>query len=196
MDPLTASTTFATIVSLISIFKQEQQGEKNDDREAFLGWLSTHRHEELKEFIIRSQEIGNEIDLALQQDHEVILAKLENMDEILATLLSRVEGIGGLARALHPNTEISEQAVNILRALVSSTSSEFHKIMAMGHPASLSLVHGGSFSITEPRFLDDDLQTLLRLGLLRVRYGGNTGTEFYGITRNAVKLVEAIDGKK
>ncbi len=70
MDPLTTSTTFASIVGLISIFKQERAERKTQAVQDFTRWLEEHKHEQMKEFILASHEVEREIDTLLRQDHE------------------------------------------------------------------------------------------------------------------------------
>lgn len=192
MDPLALSTSFATIIGLISIFKQERKSEAKQDHKTFLNWLEYHKHDELKQFIIATQDLPSEIDRLLQEDHEVIIAKLTKIDEVLASLSSQIQGISGLAHILQPRAELSVQAIDILRQLVNSNSDEFGKSEHYGGPT-LSLNSGGVIAVKEPRFLDDDLKALAEMDLLRLRFGPSTGTEFYGITRNAVRLIEAMD---
>lgn len=73
MDPISG---FATIVGLISIFKQEHTAREDQNRDAFVRWLEDHHHQELKDFILRSNELSTEIDQALQEDHDIIIGKL------------------------------------------------------------------------------------------------------------------------
>lgn len=191
MEPLTG---FVSIIGLISIFKQERKAKEDQNREAFFRWLDEHRHEGFKEFILRSNELSYEIDRALQQDHEVIISKLENIDNILASLLSKVEGVAGIAHALHPNAEVSDQAVSILRQLANSDAQEFGKLGSLDNVC-LPLTSGsGQIQIADFRFLDDDLNTLCELGFLLYRTNCDGTQEFYGVTRNAVKFVKATDG--
>jgi len=191
MDPITG---FVSIVGLISIFKQERKAKEDQNRDSFFRWLDEHRHQDLKEFILRSKDLPSEIDRALQQDHEVIISKLKNIDEILATLLSKVEGVAGIAHALHPNAEVSDQAVSVLRQLVNSTSKEFGKYANLRLGTYLKLAAGVIINVQDIRFLEDDLKTLVNFGLLLPRFG-SSGDEFYGLTRNAVKFIETIDGR-
>jgi hypothetical protein len=51
---------------------------------------------------------------------------------------------------------------------------------------------GGNIEIIDPRFVEADLETLVNLGLLRMDYGSQ-GTQWFGITREAVRLVALID---
>ena len=162
------------------------------DREAFLRWLDFHRHEELKEFILRSNELPTEIDKALAEDHAVMICKLDRIDELLAILASRFHVIDGIANVLHPNIELSEQAVDILRQFTKSTSKEFDRIPFANGVIALKLLSGGTITYADSRFLDDDLEKLVSLGFLRLRQP-QPGVRFYGITREAVKLIAAIE---
>jgi len=112
----------------------------------------------------------------------------------LATLLNRVESVSGIANLLQPNFGLSDQAVSILGQLVRSKAKEFGLIKTMSK-INLTLIPGGWMKVDEERFIEDDLKTLVDLNLLSVRYGSQSGSPFYGITRNALKLIEAIEGK-
>lgn len=193
IDPSTAATTFATIVGLICNFKQERREEKVLDRGAFLQWLDEHKHSDLKEFVLRSQEIAAEVDNLIKADTVTIISKLEQIDTVLATILGRIDGLQGIAHALRPNDRLSDQAISILRQLVNSDSKEFGRLPHMGGVA-FPLTSGGNIDISEQRFVDDDLNILTNLGLLNYRMG-SSGTDFFGVTRDAVRLIEAIDNR-
>lgn len=190
MDPVTG---LATIIGLISIFKQERKAQEDQNREAFFRWLDEHRHQDLKEFIIRTKDLSSEIDRVLHEDHAVIIGKIEKINEILATLLSRVDGVAGIAQALNPNAELSDQAVSILRQLVESGAQEFGKIGYSSDACLPFTTVNGSVQIEDSRFLDDDLNTLVNLGLLLPRTTAGGTQEFYGVTRNAVRFLKAIN---
>ena len=194
MDPLTASTTFSTLIGLLSLFKQERKAREDQNSAVFIKWLEEHRHEQIRDLILHSQQLSEEIEKALSEDREIILAKLSKIDEILATLLNRVESVSGIANLLQPNFGLSDQAVSILGQLVRSKAKEFGLIKTMSK-IGLTLIPGGWMKVDEERFIEDDLKTLVDLNLLSVRYGSQSGSPFYGITRNALKLIEAIEGK-
>ncbi len=181
-------------MGLISIFKQERKSKQDQNREAFFRWLDEHRHQDLKEFILRTKELSSEIDRALHEDHEIMLNKLDKIDEIVVSILSQVSGISGIAHAMHPNSGVSEQAVSILRQLVSSGQTEIWVHSSMDGTDLLLSPKGGRIKIEDSRFLEDDLKTLVDLNLLLPRTTSR-GTQFYGVTRNAVKFLQVIDGK-
>ena len=191
IDPTIAATTFATIVGLICNFKQERRENNALNREAFLSWLEDHKHQDLKEFIINSHEVAVEIDILIKADTKTIISKLQQIDSVLVTILGRIDGLQGFAHAMRPDDGLSDQAISILRQLVNSTSKDFVRIQYLGG-VMFSLTRGGAVEIAEQRFVDDDLKVLTGLGLLNYRAGSN-GSDFFGITREAVKLIEAID---
>ena len=189
MDPLTISTAFASIVGLISIFKQERAEQRSQSSEDFTGWLAEHKHDQLREFILSGDELRCEIDTLLRQDHDQITSRLESMDVTLATILSNVEGLGAIGRTIHPQSELSDQATSILRQLVESSASEFCKLAGLQQGVFLQLASSeGQMALGDTRFLEDDLATLVGLGLLTLRIDAH-GCEVYGITRRAVKFI-------
>jgi hypothetical protein len=194
MDPLTTATGLATIVGLIHNFRQERKGHKDATHREFIEWLEYHRHEQIKKWIENSHNLTMEVDALLKEDTEQILMRLDGIDGVLAQILSRVEGFSGIARIVHPEIEISDQAVHVLRSLANSQSDKFSIIRQMGGPAFLSMNRGGNIDILDHRFMEADLDTLVRLGLLRIDYGSK-GTPWYGITREAVRFIGLVDSK-
>lgn len=194
MEPFTAASTFATIVGLISRFRQEKGARAALDHRSFMEWLEYHRHEELKNLISSTAALRNEVDSLLHSDHEQMIRKLDEIGEVLATLLSRTDEFRGLAAEFAPNAELSEQAVAILRRFVDSDADFLlHRKWQGGTDLVLGSGSGIRIEITEPRFIDDDLQSLVTLGLLSPDY--SEGDPFYRITRSAVKLVSAIGAR-
>lgn len=189
MDPITVSTTLATIVGLICNFKQERKGRQDAKHEDFIEWLEYHRHEEIKNLLANNFNLTSEVDALLKQDTETILSRLNGIDDVLAKILSHFEGFSGIARIVRPGSELSDQAVHFLRSLANSKSDKFRIILQLGDPAFLSMNRGGNIEIIDPRFVEADLETLVTLGFLRKEYG----SQEFGITREAVRLVKLID---
>lgn len=193
MEPLTLASAFTAIVGLISTFKREHKDHKNLDYQLFRNWLETHRHQELIDVIVRSQELPTEIDRLLKEDTEIILSKLDIINGILASLLSHVAVLKGITNVFQSSYELSEQAVSILRQFANSGAEEFG-VIRHGLSYLLPFTKGGMISFQEPTFLQDDLDKLVSLGFLRTRCG-NSGGMFYGITRDAIQYIKMIDGK-
>ena len=191
MDSLTTATTFATLVGLVCHFRQEKGEREKLDHQKFIEWLEYHRHEELKNLIINTAALRTEVDNLLHSDHAIMLQKLDRIGEILASLLSQMSEFRGLALAVAPNAELSEQAISVLRQFVESGAQSFFYNNWGNGNFSLGWEAGNEITITELRFLEDDLNKLVELGLLAVRHS-SSGDPIFGITRNATRFIETI----
>ena len=194
MDPLTLANTFATVVQLVGMFKQEHQEEKDANSQKFMEWLDYHRHEDIKNLIFNTAALQSEVVNLLRQDSAVILAKLDSINNTLATLLSQVEGFQGLSKVLLPSAELSDQAVSILSQLVASNSRNLI-YGELPNGAVLQPEDGEPFFYSNHLFLSDDIDTLERCGLLTQRECSSSNLKLYGITRAGAKYVETVGGK-
>jgi hypothetical protein len=193
MDPFTLAGGFATIVSLLGMFKQERKGEKETHKDDFLRWLEDHGFGDTKNHLLENAALLKGIESTLKEDNQVIFEKLDRIDEVLAHLMSHVEGYSDIVGVLRPDANISDQAIDILRQLVNSNSDRFCIVQADGHYPGLLLIDDQrEIDYTEHRFLDSDLRKLVELGLLNHRAGK---TEKYIITRAAVNYINALAEK-
>ena len=189
MDLLTGATTFSTIIGLLCNFKAERSsGELSE----FIQWLKDKRHEDvavrIKDNLILTEQLAE----ILSINNEVLIQKLESLDELLTSIATQVESFSGLAKAIHPHAELSNQALSVLRQLVDSGAKLFmeHKMMT-GEANEYKLMDGayGSIHYDEPRFIDDDLDILVRLGLLRLEYASQ-GSRRFLVTREAIRFIQ------
>jgi hypothetical protein len=196
MDALSVAGAFGTIVQLICNYRAEKGAAAALDHQQFVEWLNYHHHEEIKNLICSTAAVRAEVDALLRADHTLIMAKLDAINTTLASLTSRVPEFRALAVTMVPGAEFSEQAISILRQLVKSDSKWFIVIKWMGPGGiALQLERTGHVEFSEDRFLEDDLNHLVANGLLSLSYSSDGKNDIYGITRNAARLVEAIDGK-
>ena len=198
MDPLSLSTTLAIIVGLICNFKQERKNQGEETQQEFLAWLDEHRHKEIKKYITQNIVLSQAIDSLLRQNHDLVMQQLNNIEYLLASLLGQITGLDNIVQAIEPGYKMSEQAIDILRQLVNSNSDSFIKLFEQGREGPvLALSSGGSRNIKfkELRFLNDDLNNLVKLRLLNLQWNSSEN-EVYEITRNAEKLIQIVDLKK
>ena len=191
MEPLTAATTFATIVGLLSNFKSERKASSDDEYQEFVSWLDEKRHKSLLDEITSNHLLGLSIKSLLKQQHEVVLQKLSALDETLLLLSSSIGGFKEISNALAPNIELSKQSISIIDQLNNSGGSSL-----LEHPTRFGLQlifleSQGSIEIEEPRFIEDDLTQLVNLGLLLLDYNPK-GSRIFRLTRMAVKLLEQV----
>lgn len=187
MDMITIANSIATITGLLSMYKQERKGRKEKSLDAFLQWLEDHKFENYKESLIKNTELLKSIEFILKKDNQIVLERLDKIDNILAALSSRVEGFGGIVQALKPDAELSDQAIRILRGFVKSGKDIFFKCRTQGGTSlSPSLTE-----INQPRFLEDDLTKLVELKMLIHEPKNNS--EMYRITRMADDYIKVLD---
>lgn len=188
MDPLSAAGTFASIVGLICNFKSERNSYTSNEYQEFIGWLEEKRHGEIIEIIKANSDLCSGINKFLQEDNKIIKDNLNALGDIMLKLSSRIEGLSGIALAINTRNQISEQSLKILRQFEDSASSFFIEIKLHGRSV-FQFDKGGQIEYEEPRFVEDDILTLLDLGMLRLDYNSKGGRVFY-ITRNAVEYLK------
>ncbi|MFS1987708.1 hypothetical protein BCT96_008675 [Vibrio splendidus] len=188
-------SSLATIIGLIYNFKSDRKSVSDDEYQEFVNWLSDKRHKSVIEELHTNQLLGLSIKGLLQQNHDLVLSKLNHLDESLLQLASGIEGFHEIANAINPNAEISDQAMTILRNLVESQGSFILESKTLS--GTDYRVYDGdrrSLGITEYRFVDDDFNLLCSLGLLMLDFNGS-GSRMFRVTRSAVKYIAQVDGR-
>jgi hypothetical protein len=191
MDLMTAASSIATLVSLLGQFRGERQTVKEEDYKEFLNLLDETRHNELKTLIESNQQASDSIKKLLYEDRNVLLEKIESLDKALAQFASGFEGFSQLVEAVKPTDRLSSQALNLLR-LVEEVKGNL--IMVNHFITGIRIWISGShenntpvFNITEPRFIEDDISTLLDLRLIKPKE-----KNIYLFTRVASELVRSM----
>lgn len=189
MDPLTAATSFATIIGLLSNFKSERSGNQLSD---FIDWLKEKRHEDVALSIERNQTLAIQLKSILSLNHQELVQRLDSLDTVLASVAAHVETFSSLATSVRPNGVLSDQAISIVKQFAASGANECWERKYLGPEGTSYHFIGGSgeLQIDEPRFVEDDLNTLVELGILRLDFGSK-GTRKFIITRQAVQLASS-----
>ena len=187
MDPLSAAMSFATIVGLLSNFKAERSGTKLDD---FIEWLKEKHHEDIARSITQNQSLSSQLQTVLALNHQELVQRLDSLDQVLSSVAAHVVTFSSLATAIRPSSVLSEQAIAIVKQFVASGAKEFWQTQYLGDagPSFMLIGASGKLDVGDPRFVEDDLSTLVELGILRLKYG-SAGTKQFVITRQAVALV-------
>ena len=192
MEPITIATSFASIVSLIGQYRSERGAKEKADFNEFIQWLQETQHQDLKELLEINTKATISIKALLNEDRELLLAKIDDLDSALASYASKFEGFSELASAIKPEVVLSAQALSILRQFEASGGSKMIQLKSLGPVQYLFLDGNGQLEIDEPRFIEDDINTLIELGLLRQDYNRKGGS-LYVYTRAASKLVASIE---
>jgi hypothetical protein len=186
--------TFATLVGLLSDFVSHRSAAERATLEEFVTWLSERRHEDLAALLRTTSTAAIGTKALLNETRDVLLSRLAAIDEALVKFASSVTGFATLATAVAPTAVLSDQAVDILRQIEAAGASKVLELH-YGYEGTTTLVYldapgKPAVSIPDPRFLDDDLNTLLALGLLRPDRN-SSGGRFFHYTRAAALLVRA-----
>lgn len=192
MDLVSGAGAFATIVGLLCNFKSERSG--NDIKE-FILWLKDTRHEDIADSINRNNELSENLEKLFRTSHEELLDRLNSLDKLLSSIASHVPDFSGLAVSIYPQRLISDQAVSVLKQLVDSGAKEFMEhAMSNGQPNKYYLLGGASGQIeySEPRYLEDDLEKLVQIGLLHLKFASK-GSRRFLITREAETFVNMMN---
>jgi hypothetical protein len=190
MEPLSAASAFATIVGLICSFKSERRAISGDEYKAFIEWLQTKRHGKVIQYLEMNSRLIEGIRRFLEEDNKIILQKLETINNVTTKIASGIEGLAEIAREIRPNQELSHQCLNIVRELNDSSGSRFLE-GTDGLHSIFQVIDGDQRTIKcdEQRFIEDDLRTLVELGLLRLDYT-KQGSRIFYLTREATNLLQ------
>lgn len=180
--------SFATVVGLLGQYRSEKGAQSQLEYNDFMEWLSKANHTEVKGLLELNTSATIYIKALLNQDHEIFKQKLEKIDSALTAFASTVEGFSELAQAVNPDALLSEQAVSILEQIQESGATKVIELKMMGGTEYIFIETSGNIEITEPRFVEDDLKTLVEYGLLRHDYNSK-GDNLYISTRAASRLV-------
>lgn len=195
MDPLTLATSFATIVSLLGSYSAERSSGQASSYDDFMQWLIEKNHQELAGMIAQSDKTVIGMKALLNQNHEILVARLKSLDESLAQIASGIAEFRGVALLAHPKVELSPQAFSLLEEFCDSGASKMLEMRVAVGSLFPFMDTDLAFVPSEPRFIQDDLNTLVSLGLLSLEYASDKRRDFQ-ITRKAVRYVEAIRGSK
>jgi len=167
MDPLAISTTVATLIELLAIYRQERGARRDLDHRDFIEWLENHRHEEIKELITHTFHLQAQIDDLLRHDHAEIRA---------------------ITSKIAPDAGLSANAVQILAAFVQSHA----RVMVHKTPNTVMFAEvGGGLEFPDARFVSDDLASLEGLGL--IAHNESSGARgYYRLTRRGVQFVQMV----
>lgn len=192
---LVEATAFATIISLLADFKSGRDASSSKDFDIFLEWLIKNNHDDVVNLLEFNTQTTIGIKILLNKNNNVLLDRLSKIDNLLAAIVSNIDGFSDLAQGLKRESVVSDQAVNILRQMEDKQASTILELQIVGAEKTEYIIMdkcGGSIQYEEPRFIEDDLSTLVELHLMRHNLNSK-GANQYKITRAASKYINMID---
>ena len=198
MDPF----AFATIVSLLATFQSGREGKK--DIESFKQWLSENSHSNMITMIDSNESLQRDLTSFMNQNHEQVMAQLSTLNDLMISLASHMQGLGSIASSFAANSGLSDQAVDVLRQFVVSGCTKMHRFISrtlgVGSTDDYLLESeeseegADSIEYSEARFIEDDINSLLNIGLITLSKTSKDSST-YTITRQAVRFIDAIDNE-
>lgn len=185
------ATNAATIAGLIAAYSSEH---KSSTTPEFVGWLREQHREDIAKVIESNEEVSNQVRALLQINHAELLSKLRAIGKQLDTLIASSVSFGRLAQALNPHrSSLSKQALSALMQLSAEGAYLLeHKAMSRPNDPRYLMVSGGAeFQFTEPRHLQEDLDSLVIAGLAHKGFNSK-GARTYAITRYGEVLALAM----
>jgi sulfur transfer protein SufE len=190
MEPISTAMTFATIVSLMADFVSHRGAEESKDFDSFMAWLQEQRHEEIRSLLESNSTTVIGIKALLSESRQQILEGLTSLDQTLSSIASSIPLYREIAQLAHPTRQLSEQAISVLEQFYDAEASGFLESKIMRGVVLVFLDgKGGQVEYTESRFIEDDLTTLLELGLLDLQHNSK-GERVFKFKRTAAALVE------
>jgi len=192
MEPLSTAAALASIIGLIGQFKSGRDSTKSQDFDEFMQWLAESNHAELKSLIEANHGTTISIKAILHQSQEALSESLSRIDNALAAITTALAGFGELSKSIRPDAILSDQAIWILKQIEQKQASKvlLHQRMSGSRLLPLNGT-GGSIEISEPRFLESDMQTLTDVGLL-LSGVNSKGEPLWTYTRQAAAFVASL----
>lgn len=194
MDANTIATTLATLVGLICNFRQERGARQDATHNDFMEWLSSHRHNELKDLIANTYHLQSEVDNLLRADHVRLLHEVERANRVLADVLGRLDDFRGIVQVMRPEAAVSEQAVAFLRCALESGYGGIG-MQRQKEGAAIFCFRYGEYGPgipqSDPLFAEDDLNTLAEFGFLQLATSGGN-LSWYKVTRAGSEFLKTL----
>ncbi|MDC8454338.1 MAG: hypothetical protein COA80_17265 [Leeuwenhoekiella sp.] len=194
MDPITGAATFATLVSLVGQYRGEKKSADQAEFHDFLAWLVETQHAEIKSLIESNSVTTVGIKALLGVQYDKLAEKIDLLDRSLATYASGFQGFSEISSAVWPNAGLSGQAISFLKQFEQSGASKILEVPMYGgtNLMFMDAHENGAIEIEDRRFLEDDLRTLLEIGLLRHDLNSKN-QNLYIYTRAAAEFVKSLD---
>lgn len=191
----TATTGFATIVSLVCNFASLRQGSPEKDIHLyteFMNYLRTN-HQEVMHQVESNNNLAHSLKTLLSQGIDDIIQKLDALDRIMAGVAANLDGFKQLSTAVYQNEILSEEALDILKRFYASGAAKFIETsdMARGGKTFVPISGTGGNLYYNHRFLEDDLLTLCKFGFLELSHDSKGGRIFH-LTRLTERYIKTL----
>lgn len=196
MDPMTTAASFGTIVGLLSSFINERRNTEELEYNEFVEWLLNKRHATILKELESNERLSRSLKLLVNGNQSELIIKFEALENTLLTIASRIDGLALVADVIAPGHELSDQAFSILEQLDKSGGSRI-SFTSTFDGTTLDVWDGaeGRIELTEERFVEDDLDSLVNVGFLSPDFG-SSGSAFWRLTRSGARFVDQLNSNE
>jgi hypothetical protein len=182
------------MVGLLADFVSHRDAAAKKDYDAFLEWLSEHRHGEVVKLLQQNANTATGIKILLQENQAVLLVMLDEIDRRIAALTLDVKGLSQVAESMRPDAMLSTEAINLLRDFDRTGVSTMMEVDLSGPEGRhLAVIDGPSNASLDARwrFYHDDMKALVSYGLL-IAGRNSRGHRTFTFTRRAAEFVRSL----
>ncbi|MEM6552228.1 MAG: hypothetical protein AAF750_08880 [Planctomycetota bacterium] len=177
----------ATIVQLIGVYKASRDRNKNESADEFHAWLTHHGFNDIADQVADNAGMLTAIDGLLQRQHDEVMGELSRIGAVVSRVAAGMDALSGLAGVM-PSAALSDQALSVLRQFNERNAGGVLQVASFDNPIMLLFLDApGGVEIGETRFIEDDLKSMVELGLLRHEYNSK-GENIYRITRAGAEV--------
>lgn len=204
-----ASTSFgiASLFGYLAQFFSERANNQKATEQAtideYLEWLRRNNHQEVVTLITDNADLSASIKTLLSQQHQTVIEMLKKIDAVVGSVAAGIEILRPIAESRpFADSQLSDSSIDIIQWLTREQFSGFLVVPARGDDITLVALGRRSadfnapppqtnHDVLEPQFFEDDIATMLELGVLRETFNGK-GDSLYHLTRGGSKLAKSL----
>jgi hypothetical protein len=184
---------FLMLVELFRLFIPEG---KNKDIEEFKKWLILHKHDSLVEVLNNQNQLANHLEGLIRDNSGKLEQQLKDINKMVSSIYARTAIFAPVANTLGIYSDLSEQAISILKQFIESGSKTLNIIVDDFGARIAFLLDGNSNIIfSDDRTVVSDLKELTKYGFVIELYN-NSGESYYRPTDKGIKFVRNIPKSK
>jgi hypothetical protein len=182
------------LIGLLSAWKQDRTATSDDQFQDFIIWLENHNFHELSRKIFESEEVNRELHALLSLSIDEVNGKLDAIAAAICGLAVQIEGLNTLDRAVSQDAQtLSTQAREILKLFADQAGCTGMIVTSNGDDTVLIFTpHNSIFSIDEPKFLRDDIESLEASSLISLSDYTSSGSPIYSLKRLGAQLAKSL----
>lgn len=180
---------FLMLVELFRLFIPEG---KNKDIEEFKKWLVLHKHDSLVEVLNNQNQLANHLEGLIQDNSGKLEQQLKDINKMVSSIYARTAIFAPVANTLGIYSDLSEQAISILKQFVESGKDRIIAYWTVDEGFIYSIENFKNLILD--RFAFDDFDILVKYEFL-TRENGSGKTHFFRLTRLGFEYITRINNE-